>query len=101
MRCRELEIEASHGNQEALTELGRELAVLRQRNEGLDAELRQKEKAIETLRAAVQTGSGQHQNERHKVSRRLSVLLKFQAERDSRLEASIPLLNSNRVYVQN
>lgn len=68
MRCRVLEIEASHGNQEALTELGSELAALRQRNETLDAELRQKDKEIETLRTAVQTGSGQQQAERHKVT---------------------------------
>ncbi|XP_022645408.1 homer protein homolog 2-like isoform X2 [Varroa destructor] len=93
MRCRELEIEASHGNQEALTELGRELAVLRQRNEGLDAELRQKEKAIETLRAAVQTGSGQHQNERHKAllaendSLRISVS-RMQEQLDAQLRSS-------------
>ncbi|XP_028967471.1 homer protein homolog 2 [Galendromus occidentalis] len=52
LRCRVLEYEASHGNQEAASELGAELSQLRQRNEYLNAELVQKDKDLESLRSS-------------------------------------------------
>lgn len=56
MRCRVLEVEASLGSEEALTELSGELAQLRKRNEVLGNELRSREEEIEALRAGISGG---------------------------------------------
>ncbi|XP_022646399.1 homer protein homolog 1-like isoform X1 [Varroa destructor] len=56
LKCRVLEVEASLGSQEALTELSGELAQLRQRNEILGSELRTRDEEIEALRSGVPRG---------------------------------------------
>lgn len=56
LRCRVLEVEASLGSEEALTELSGELAQLRKRNEVLGNELRSREEEIELLRAGISGG---------------------------------------------
>lgn len=51
-----LEVEASLGSEEALTELSGELAQLRKRNEALGNELRSRGDEIEALRAGISGG---------------------------------------------
>lgn len=100
LRCRVLEYEASHGNQEAVSELGAELNQLRQRNEYLNAELLQRDKDLESLRSSSSAPS-----DRVKVSARPhtdAVRFVFRLVRDGELTA-IPISGnaSRKRYVTN
>lgn len=74
MKSRILELEASHGNPEAIAELRKEIGTLRNKAETLEEEAKQKDKEIELLRKKLEDGQpGQLAGQ--KVEDKLKVLL--------------------------
>lgn len=70
-----LELEASNGNPEAIAEIRKEITNIRSRSEGLELEVRQKDKEIELLRQRIQEDGGQIYNPNQHVEEKLKVRL--------------------------
>ncbi|XP_064459403.1 homer protein homolog 2-like isoform X2 [Ornithodoros turicata] len=72
MKSKVLELEASHGNPDAIAELRKELGSLRNKSDMLDHEVKQKDKEIDALKRKFEDHT---QAGGHKVEDRLKMLL--------------------------
>jgi len=70
-----LELEASNGNLDAITEIRKEINHLRHKSESLEVELRQRDKEVEALKHRLEE-SGQIYSS-HKVEDKLKVRFGF------------------------
>ncbi|KAF8790303.1 Homer protein like protein [Argiope bruennichi] len=74
MKSRVLELEASHGNPEAIAELRKEIGTLRSKKESLEEQVNNKDNELEQMRKRVDD-SQQGQSASQKVEDKLKVLL--------------------------